>query len=242
MTNGKGDRPRPVNRKQYEMNYEDIAWRLNEWAIDDHNRPSVLVGCECSGRVAGAFRDVGCEAYSCDTKAADHDHPCPQAHIQGDVFDAIESRTHWDIIILHPPCTALAVSGNRWYGTGREYEPERHEAMTWTEALWRTAKEHASAVALENPVGVLPHVIGKASQYIQPWQFGHPESKKTGLWLWGLDLLRPTNVLEVPSCGYWKNQTPSGQNKLGPSPQRASLRSLTYQGIADAMAQQWGVS
>ena len=90
---------------------------------------------------------------------------------------------------------------------------------------------------MENPVGVLPL---KPTQYIQPWQFGHPESKKTGLWLWGLPKLEPTDLLPTPAKGHWDNQTPSGQNKLGPSPDRWKIRSKTYDGIALAMANQWG--
>jgi len=102
--------------------------------------------------------------------------------------------------------------------------------------LWWECLRHSRRVALENPVGVLPM---RATQWIQPWQFGHPESKRTGLWLHMLDPLRPTSVLPLPIRGYWDNQTPSGQNKLGPSPTRAKRRSETYQGIAEAFAEQW---
>lgn len=97
----------------------------------------------------------------------------------------------------------------------------------------------APKVCIENPVGVVSTMYRPPTQYIQPWQFGHPESKKTGLWLEGLPPLKPTNILSLPECGYWDNQTLSGQNKLGPSADRAMLRGLTYQGIAEAMAAQW---
>jgi len=138
---------------------------------------------------------------------------------------------------MHPPCTALAVSGNAHYGLGMKRHGERLKAIDWTVALYDHAKENAPQVALENPVGVLPI---KASQYVQPYQFGHPESKKTGLWLHNLPPLLATRTLVKPDCGYWDNQTPSGQNKLGPSAERWKIRSETYQGIADAMADQWG--
>ena len=95
-------------------------------------------------------------------------------------------------------------------------------------------------IALENPVGKISTAIRKPDQIIQPWQFGHPESKRTCLWLKGLPSLNPTNILEKPECGYWENQTPSGQNRLGPSEDRWKKRSVTYSGIAAAMAVQWG--
>ena len=201
--------------------------------------PSILVLCEYSGRVRDSFLDYGWDAYSCDLLPCESD-VYDGRHYQFDALDALHTRTFWDLVIMHPPCTALAVSGNAHYGDGRPKNHLRHEAIVWTTKLWSEACQVASSVCLENPVGVLGDWIGKPAQYIQPWQFGHPESKKTGLWLCGLDPLEPTNVLEKPSCGYWENQTPSGQNKLGPSPTRAKERSLTYQGIADAMAATWG--
>ena len=104
--------------------------------------------------------------------------------------------------------------------------------------LWNLAISKCNHVCMENPVGVLPI---KATQYIQPFQFGHPESKKTGLWLFNLPKLQPTNILKKPKCGFWNNQTPSGQNKLGPSSKRAAIRAVTYDGVAEAMAKQWQV-
>ena len=192
----------------------------------------VLVACEYSGKVREAFRALGHDAYSCDLLPADDDS---QYHYTGDCWPVITEG--WDLIIMHPPCTALAVSGNRWYGTGMPKNSERAEAIEWTLALFEHAKKHAEKVAFENPVGVLPI---KPTQYVQPYQFGHAESKKTGLWLYNLPPLKPTNIVHKPECGYWDNQTPSGQNKLSPSADRWKIRSETYQGIADAMAQQWG--
>jgi len=190
----------------------------------------VLIGCEESGIVRDAFLANGHDAYSCDLLYRDN-----ARHITRDITEVIDD--HWDLIILHPPCTALAVSGNAHYGAGKHKHCERIAAIDWTERLYSLAVLHCERVALENPVGVLPR---KATQYIQPWQFGHSESKKTGLWLHGLPCLSPTMVMDKPERGYWDNQTPSGQNNLGPSPDRQRIRSQTYAGIAQAMADQWG--
>lgn len=190
----------------------------------------ILIGCEESGVVRDAFLNRGHDAYSCDLLHRDHER-----HITGDIMDILDGG--WDLIILHPPCTALAVSGNAHYGRGKAKYNERIESIAWTNLLFNRAKSFCNHVALENPVGVLPF---KASQYIQPFDFGHKESKKTGLWLHNLPRLLPTNVVEKPECGYWDNQTPSGQNKLGPSSDRQRIRSQTYAGIAQAMADQWG--
>lgn len=130
------------------------------------------------------------------------------------------------------------------YGYGKHKHKERIRAIDWTTKLWRHCAYVCDAVAMENPVGVLnSSTVGVFPKpyYIQPYEFGHPESKKTGLWLHNLPYLLPTKLLKVPECGYWNNQTPSGQNKLGPSPDRAEIRARTYQGIADAMAEQWGI-
>ena len=192
----------------------------------------VLVACEYSGVVREAFRKRGHDAYSCDLLPADDGS---QYHFEGDCWPIIAQG--WDLIIMHPPCTALAVSGNAHYGTGKPKNHLRAEAIEWTLSLYDHAKQHAPRVAFENPVGVLPV---KPTQYVQPYQFGHPESKKTGLWLHNLPPLTDTNTLPKPERGYWDNQTPSGQNKLAPSADRWKIRSTTYQGIADAMAEQWG--
>ena len=185
----------------------------------------VLVGCEFSGKVREAFRKLGHDVTSCDLLPSDDNSP---NHIQGDVIDVIKSR-RWDLIIIHPPCTALAVSGNRWYGRGMPKHQERIDSIEWTMALWEEAKKYAPMVAMENPVGVLPM---KASQYIQPWQFGHGETKKTGLWLHNLPDLVPADVVEGREQRIWK---------LPPSADRWKIRSETYQGIADAIADQWSV-
>ena len=182
----------------------------------------VLIACEYSGRVREAYRERGHDAWSNDILPADSEF-----HFQGDCFDAIDAR-HWDLIIMHPPCTALCVSGNRYYGIGMAKHQERLEAIQWTTKLFEYAKSRAAHVAMENPVGVLPF---KATQYIQPFLFGHGETKKTGLWLHNLPPLLPTNIVSGREQKIWK---------MGPSPERAKLRSLTYQGIADAMAEQWG--
>jgi len=184
----------------------------------------VLVACEYSGTVRDAFIAAGHDATSCDLLPTDAAGP----HIQGDCLAAIRSQ-HWDLIIMHPPCTALAVSGNRWYGKGMPRNDERQAAIQWTMALFGLAKRHAGRVCMENPVGVLPI---PATQYIQPWQFGHGETKKTGLWLHGLPALAPTQIVEGREQRIWK---------LPPSPDRWKIRSTTYPGIAKAMADQWGI-
>ena len=183
----------------------------------------ILVACELSGIVRDAFIAKGHDAMSCDLLPTE----APGPHYLGDVFDVLDRR--WDIIILHPPCTALAVSGNRWYGTGMPKNADRHKAIEWTMDLYNTAKAMADiGVCMENPVGVLPI---KPTQYIQPWLFGHGETKKTGLWLHNLPRLKSTDIVKGREQRIWK---------MGPSAERSKLRSMTYQGIADAMANQWG--
>jgi hypothetical protein len=191
----------------------------------------VLIACEYSGKVREAFRKRGHEAYSCDLLEADDDSP---HHYRGDCWDVIDLG--WDLIIMHPPCTALAVSGNAHYGAGMKRHGERLESIDWTLALYDHAKENAPRVAMENPVGVLPI---KATQYVQPYQFGHPESKKTGLWLHNLPPLIDTDDVEA----LWRTLPKKEAQRihmLPPSADRWKIRSETYQGIADAMAQQWG--
>ena len=207
---------------------------------------NILIACETSGVVREAFRALGHDVTSCDLLPADDSSP---HHIVGDCREVISAGGQtrlvrgefvtdvWDLIIMHPPCTALSVSGNRWYGRNMPKHQQRLDAIRWTMDLWTLARRHSASVCMENPVGVLPL---KPTQYIQPFQFGHPESKKTGLWLWGLPELEPTDLLPTPVNGRWDNQTPSGQNKLGPSPDRWKIRSKTYDGIAQAMANKWG--
>ena len=189
---------------------------------------NVLIAYESSGTVRNAFLNQGHNAWSCDLQRADD---CSLKHIRMDARKVMEHRKvwayHWDLIIMHPPCTALCVSGNAHYGTGKPKHDQRIEAIDYTLEMFELAKSVARFVCMENPVGVLPV---KASQYVQPWQFGHGECKKTGLWLHNLPRLEPTDIVEGREQRIWK---------LGPSPDRWKIRSKTYQGIADAMAQQW---
>ena len=145
----------------------------------------VLIGCEQSGRVANEFAKKGHDAWSNDIQEATHNGN----HLTMDVCEAIQNCGPWDLIGLHPPCTALAVSGNRWYGRQKKHHKKRIEAIKWTVDLWQLALGHAPMVYLENPVGVLPLTF---QQYIQPWQFGHGETKKKGLALYNLPPLVPT--------------------------------------------------
>jgi len=191
----------------------------------------VLVSYENSGTVRDAFQQAGHDAFSCDLIPGGSPY-----HFVGDALEVIQDQGPWDLIIAHPPCTALASSGNAHYANSKE----RAAAVRYVLRLAKICTEAAPRWAIENPVGVLSSQWRKPDQYIQPHQFGHPESKKTGLWLHGLPKLIPTNVLEVPDRGYWENQTPSGQNKVGETTRRAALRSKTYEGIAQAMAEQWG--
>lgn len=213
---------------------------------------NVLVACEFSGRVREAFRKAGHDAWSCDLLPALDNEPW---HIQDDVLHVLKYGKcplgfSFDLMIAFPPCTHLAVSGARYFKE-KQKDGRQQAAIDFVEALWRA---DIPRICIENPVGVLStkSKLGKPTQIIQPWQFGHDEAKKTCLWLKRLPLLRPTNVLSVAhkSVCYdqhgnkrrvWSNQTPSGQNRLGPSHDRAMLRSLTYQGVADAMAKQWSL-
>ena len=188
----------------------------------------VLIACEYSGAVRDAFIRQGHDAMSCDLLPTDVDGP----HYHGSVFDVINDG--WDLMIGHPPCTHLAVSGARWF---KDKVEEQKEALAFVQRLMDAPIER---IAIENPVSVISSRIRKPDQIIQPWMFGHPEAKATCLWLKNLPKLVSTDVLTLPKSGRWENQTPSGQNKLGPSPLRWKERSKTYQGIANAMAQQWG--
>lgn len=216
----------------------------------------ILIGFECSGAVRDAFIARGHLAWSCDLKPAETDN---HRHLQDD-FGAVLEHRDWDLIILHPPCQHMAVSGNSTWANS----VERDQAVKRTMGWWDLACKAAPRVALENPVGVLSSQWCKPCQYIQPYHFGDDASKRTGLWLHGLPKLRPTALVQgkwhccgmplelddkysCPNCEgintakrIWANQTPSGQNKLGPSPTRAADRARTYAGIAAAMANQWG--
>lgn len=194
---------------------------------------NILIGCECSGVVRDAFRKLGFNAYSCDLKpceTAEHSLLDSPYHLQMDVMKAIKLR-QWDLIGLHPDCTAMAVSGNRWYGNGMPMNDKRVESVVWTRELWNTAKSVCPHVYLENPVGVLFSQLDGHLQYVQPWQFGHGETKKTGLMLQGLNPLQPTDIVEGREQRIWK---------MPPSANRKTERSRTFTGIGDAMADQWG--
>lgn len=191
----------------------------------------VLIACEFSGTVRDAFIRAGHDAMSCDLLPTES----PGPHYQGDVRDIISSG--WDLMVAHPPCTYLCSSGLHWNKRRPERERETEIALEFVRLLMGAP---IPRIAIENPIGCISSRIRKPVQIIQPWQFGHPESKATCLWLKGLPALKPTNVLATPATGRWNNQTMSGQNKISPSQARWKLRSKTYQGIADAMASQWG--
>lgn len=215
----------------------------------------VLVACEFSGVVRDAFAKRGHDATSCDLLPSDR----PGAHILGDVR-AVDVRD-FDLMIAHPPCTDLAVSGARYF-KAKIADGRQGGALNFIRWLLDAPVER---IALENPIGVISSKIRKPDQIVQPWQFGHRESKATCWWLKGLPKLTPTSAIDpqwygccgdrfpfalgrygCPNCHgekrsklVYDNQTPSGQNKLGPSASRAADRAVTYQGLADAMAEQW---
>lgn len=193
----------------------------------------VLIACERSGAVRRAFRLYGHDAVSCDLAPADDGSP---HHIAGDAR-AVVAGGQWDLLIAHPPCRYLSSSGLHWNKRVEGREALTTEALAFARFFFDVK---VPMVAIENPVGRLGTAIRAADQYVQPFEFGHPESKNTGLWLKGLPKLRPTCVLPLPPSGHWANQTPSRQNKLGPSADRADVRAKTYDGIALAMAIQWG--
>ena len=191
----------------------------------------VLIACEFSGIVRDAFIDRGHDAFSCDLLPSER----PGPHIEVDVLDILDDG--WDLMIAHPPCRYLCSSGLHWNKriVGRSLKTEL--ALKFIrELLDCTIKK----IALENSIGCISTKIRKPDCIIQPWQFGHPESKATCLWLKNLPPLCPTEILDKPTSGRWENQTPSGQNKLRPSKDRWKNRSRTYEGIARAMADQWG--
>lgn len=191
----------------------------------------VLVACEFSGTVRDAFRARGHDAWSCDLLPSE----TPGPHYQGDVVAVLGEG--WDLMIAHPPCTYLASSGLHWNRRRPERQALTNAAVAFVAQLLAAP---IPRIAVENPIGALSTRVRKPDQIIQPWQFGHDASKATCLWLHGLPLLTPTDVLPGGKQARRANQTPSGQNKLGPSADRWKQRSLTYPGIAAAMADQWG--
>lgn len=215
----------------------------------------VLIACEYSGRVRDAFLANGHDAMSCDLLPTE----VPGPHYQGSVTDVINEG--WDLMICHPPCTYLSVSGMHWTTRGLRDPSLTEDALAFVQLLMDAP---IPRIALENPISVISSRIRKPDQIIQPWQFGEDASKATCLWLKGLPLLKPTNIVEgqlyccgskiengdvrgCPNCNgdkkakrIYANQTPSGQNNVPPGPDRWKERSRTFQGISDAMADQWG--
>ena len=183
----------------------------------------VIVGCEFSQVVTKAFRERGHEAYSCDLLPAEGGHP--EWHFQVDILELCE-RMEFALGIFHPPCTAICVSGNRHYAGTQA----RQDGVEFVRKIWALP---IKKMCIENPVGVINTMLPEMPkpQYIQPWQFGHGETKKTGLWLRGLPHLEPTNIVEGREHRIWK---------MPPSEDRWKLRAKTYTGIAEAMAKQWG--
>ena len=199
----------------------------------------VLVACEESQEVCKAFRDKGHEAYSADLQDCSGGHP--EWHIKGDVLPLLNGNCQfitvggvcvcidgsWDLIVAHPPCTHLAVSGARWF-------PEKQKDFRQQKAcvlFMQMMLANADRVAVENPIGIMSNCYRKPDQIVQPWMFGHGETKATCLWLKGLQNLKPTDIVDGREHRIWK---------MAPSPDRAKQRSKTFPGIAKAMAEQWG--
>jgi hypothetical protein len=194
----------------------------------------VLVACEYSGRVREAFRAHGHDAWSCDLLPSDDNS---EFHIQGDVIPLLNQG--WDLLIAHPPCTYLCNSGVSWLHRTEGRWEKMVEGAEFFNLFWQA---DIPKICVENPImhKYAKEIIGSSqTQSIQPWQFGDDASKRTCLWLKGLPKLQPTDVIIKDR---YANQTPSGRCNLPPSKDRWKLRSVTYQGIANAMADQWGKS
>ena len=190
----------------------------------------VLVACEYSGVVREAFAKRGHDAWSCDLLPTDQPS---DKHIQGDVLEVINDG--WDLIIAHPPCTHLSLSGAKYWAEKRA-DGRQQAAIKFVEDIWDA---DCPRICIENPVGALTKhsKLGKASVYIQPYQFGHGEQKRTGLWLKGLPILQGTKFVDVKDL---PKKVRHRLHWLPPSNDRWKIRSTTFQGIADAMADQWG--
>lgn len=219
------------------MSAQQLCFKMDEPAHSGSQRClvhflRVLVACEYSGTVREAFAARGHDAMSCDILPTDR----PGKHYQGDVRDVLDQG--WDLMICHPPCTYLSVSGIHWNNRGRGWE-ETEKALDFVRLLMGA---NIPRIALENPVSIISSKIRKPDQIIQPHQYGHDASKATCLWLKNLPKLQATETIPpriVNGKARWANQTDGGQNKLAPSDDRWKLRSTTYQGIAEAMAEQW---
>lgn len=183
----------------------------------------VLIACEESQVVCKAFRELGHEAYSCDLQPCSGGHP--EWHLQVDALELLKMK--WDLLIAHPPCTDLAVSGARWF---KEKQADGRQQKS-IDFFMRFINADCPRIAVENPVCIMSRIYRKPDQIIQPWQFGHGEVKTTCLWLKGLPPLLPTEIVEGREQKCWK---------MAPSPDRAKKRSRTYDGIGRAMADQWG--
>ena len=179
----------------------------------------VLVACEFSGAVRDAFSALGHKAMSCDLLPTE----APGQHYQGDVFDVLYDG--WDLMVAHPPCTHLACSGARWF---KDKRAEQGDAIHF---FRRLLEAPIARIAVENPIGIISSRIRKPDQIIQPWQFGHGETKATCLWLKNLPKLQSTSVVDGREARI---------HRMAPGPDRWKERSRTYSGIAQAMAQQWG--
>jgi len=200
----------------------------------------VLIACEFSGTVREAFAAKGHDAWSCDLEPTD----IPGNHYQGDVLEFINDG--WDMMIAHPPCTYLTVTGNKWFKP--EYkdrfptrQQDRQDAINFFMSL---VNAPIDKIAIENPIGIMSTMYKKPNQIIHPWQFGHEASKSTCLWLKGLDNLKPTDIVdkgEFVTYKSGKRMTKWYADAASKSPkERAKIRNKTFQGIADAMAEQWG--
>ena len=182
----------------------------------------ILIACEYSGKVREAFRNLGHDAWSCDLLPADDNSP---HHIQGDVLDILDDG--WDMMVSFPPCQHLAVSGARWFKE-KIADGRQQQGIDFFMAM---VNAPIPMISIENPIGIMSTRYQKPTQIIQPWQFGHGETKATCLWLKSLAPLQPTDIVEGREQRIWK---------MPPSADRWKKRSETYQGIADAMARQWG--
>ena len=193
------------------------------------NRMKVLVACEFSGRVRDAFIKQGHDAISCDLLPTEQ----PGPHIQGDVLEILDNG--WDLMIAHPPCTHLACSGARWF----EQKRKDGRMQQGIDLFMSFVKESIPKWAIENPVGIMSTEYRKPDQIIQPWQFGHRAQKTTCLWLQGLPLLRPTHIVDKGEFITYKSgkKMPKWYAELR---NNGHMRSKFWQGIANAMADQWG--
>lgn len=187
---------------------------------------NVLIACEFSGVVRDAFLARGHNAFSCDLLPSESNHPEKFRHYQSDVRELLDESFRWDVLVAHPPCTHLSVSGARWF---RDKLPEQAEALQFVRDLMVAG---IPRIAIENPISIISSKIRKPDQIIQPWQFGHGEIKATCLWLKNLPKLKPTNIVD--------GRTPRVHH-ASPGPDRWKERSRTLAGIAEAMADQWGI-